>query len=365
MLASLGRSRCWFGQSLVVGASLCVSVAVLGCGGDDGDSGPTTIDIPSGDSGAGNETATPPPSANLTGPMGRIDIAYTYDVAAQDPQKETRSWTLATGELPDGLTLSAAGAIGGTPTKTVKTTTTLLGQGECGTAACRWEVHLEIEVAPILLLGGFGPFGSVKDNPSWLAAEKLDKQMIAGHDVRSVLMPVSWEGAPAALFEAYDRLHPVITIASGVDTSATGVRLESQALNKAVGQDVDGEVKQSGPIDPAGPDAIPTMLPIEDLRTALEADGYTVGVSESAGTFLCNFIFYELMQKVGAEPAGSKLLAGFVHVPSATTLEPTKMAEAWKVIIGRVVEYRAGLIAGNRSRPLPPTITIFTPPTFE
>lgn len=364
MLAAPGRSRRWY-VCLPFVASVFATLVMTGCGGDDGDSGPTTIDVPAGDSGGGGESATPPTPANLTGPTGRIDIAYSYDVAAQDPLKETRTWTLATGELPEGLTLSEAGAIGGTPAKTMKSSATLLGQGECGTAACRWEVHLDIEVAPILLLGGFGPFGSVKDNPSWLAAEKLDKQMIAGHDVRAVLMPVSWAGAPAELFEAYAHLRPVITIASGVDTSAQGVRLESQALNKALGQDVDGEVKQSGPIDPNGPDAIPTMLPVEDLRVMLEQAGYTAGISESAGTFLCNFIFYELMQKVTAEPPEQKLLAGFVHVPSVTTLDPEKMAEAWKLIIDKVVTYRAGLVAGNRSRALPPTITIFTPPKFE
>jgi len=71
------------------------------------------------------------------------------------------------------------------------------------------------------------------------------------------------------------------------------------------------------------------------------------------------------MQKVGAEPPESKLLAGFVHVPAVTKIEPSKMTEAWKLIINRVVEHRAGMIAGNRARTLPPTITIFTPPKFE
>jgi pyrrolidone-carboxylate peptidase len=91
-----------------------------------------------------------------------------------------------------------------------------------------------------------------------------------------------------------------------------------------------------------------------------------VGISEDAGDFLCNFIFYKLMQRLGTEPQEERLLGGFLHVPMASNLETAKMTEAWRLIIARVVEERAALAGGQRMRgALPPTITIFTPPRYD
>jgi pyrrolidone-carboxylate peptidase len=97
-------------------------------------------------------------------------------------------------------------------------------------------------------------------------------------------MPVSWEKAPVELFAAYDHLRPVITIASGLDNSVTGIRLESRAVNQATGKDVDGVAWTTGPIDPTGPESMNSLLPIEELRLALEQRAIRWGFRRTPGT---------------------------------------------------------------------------------
>jgi pyroglutamyl-peptidase len=301
------------------------------------------FDAGSPESGGDTHADVAPEPVDLAGPLGRIDYAYELDLSAADPQHEPRSFALASGALPPGLSLAASGTVQGTPSTSGPAKAVVHAQGACGTPACLLEIRLSIRIADVVLLSGFGPFAGVPENPSWLAVAALDREMVAGHDVRAVLLPVTWQGAPAAFFPEYDRLRPVIAVASGVDTGAKGVELESQAANKASGMDVDGISKNNEPIDPAGPASLPTLLPVDQLRGALEADGFQASISSSAGTYLCNFMFYELMQKLATEPPAEHRIGGFVHVPSAATLAPADMTGAWRLMIARLVEYRAGL----------------------
>ena len=60
-----------------------------------------------------------------------------------------------------------------------------------------------------------------------------------------------------------------------------------------------------------GPDELPTRLPVDRLLEALEAAGFEeVVTSEDAGGYLCNHVFYRLLDEVDASR-----VAGFVHVP--------------------------------------------------
>lgn len=70
------------------------------------------------------------------------------------------------------------------------------------------------------------------------------------------------------------------------------------------------------PIDEAivkgGPAAYFSTLPIKTCLHALTEAGIHAEVSHSAGTYVCNHVFYGLMNAV-ANLAGTK--AGFIHVP--------------------------------------------------
>jgi pyroglutamyl-peptidase len=60
-----------------------------------------------------------------------------------------------------------------------------------------------------------------------------------------------------------------------------------------------------------GPDGYFSTLPLTEIVTAMKAAGLPASVSLSAGTFVCNHIFYCLQDYLKASPVKS----GFMHVP--------------------------------------------------
>ncbi len=60
------------------------------------------------------------------------------------------------------------------------------------------------------------------------------------------------------------------------------------------------------------PAAFFSSLPIKAMVAALRAAGLPASVSQSAGTFVCNHVFYGLMQRLQASPGAR---GGFMHLP--------------------------------------------------
>jgi pyroglutamyl-peptidase len=66
------------------------------------------------------------------------------------------------------------------------------------------------------------------------------------------------------------------------------------------------------------PDAYFSTLPVKEIVEAIKARGVSASVSLSAGTFLCNHIFYVTQNKF----AGTNVRSGFVHVPLMDSQAP-------------------------------------------
>ncbi|HEU4533145.1 MAG TPA: hypothetical protein VFS00_03470, partial [Polyangiaceae bacterium] len=77
--------------------------------------------------------------------------------------------------------------------------------------------------------------------------------------------------------------------------------------------DNEGARPIDAPIVPGGPAAYFSTLPIKAMVAALRAKGVPASVSHSAGTFVCNHVFYRLMHLLATERPGVR--GGFVHVP--------------------------------------------------
>ena len=282
-----------------------------------------------------------PAPTDLTGPVGRIGHSYSLNLAGNDTAP--RVYSLNSGQLPAGLSLTSAGLVQGEPSESGHTQSVVYGQGDCGDVSCRTELHLAIDVAEVLLLSGFGPFDDVTDNPSWLSVEPLGDTMIEGYDVRTVQIPVVWDEAHTKFFEQYDKFHPAIAIGSGIAVGDTTIRLESTAVNIASGTDEAGVAKNKAKINESGPDKYSSLLPLQNLLDDLKAQSFPVRITSSAGTFLCNYLFYGIMARVEQEPASRHVLGGFIHVPETTSLAPAQMTEAWKVVIKTLATYRKSL----------------------
>ena len=68
------------------------------------------------------------------------------------------------------------------------------------------------------------------------------------------------------------------------------------------------------PVVAGGPDAYFTTLPIKAIQAALRGAGIPSEVSQTAGTFVCNHVFYGLMHALRRQPG---VRGGFIHVPPA------------------------------------------------
>ncbi|HEV2303734.1 MAG TPA: pyroglutamyl-peptidase I, partial [Stellaceae bacterium] len=67
------------------------------------------------------------------------------------------------------------------------------------------------------------------------------------------------------------------------------------------------------PVVAGGPAAYFATLPLKPAVAALMREGLPAAVSNRAGTFVCNHVFYSLMHRAAARPP--RLGAGLLHVP--------------------------------------------------
>jgi pyroglutamyl-peptidase len=168
-----------------------------------------------------------------------------------------------------------------------------------------------------LLLTGFEPFGGEFVNPSWEIARALDGWVCEGRTVRAVRLPCAFGDALRTLDDALAAHRPELVICLGQAGGRAEISIERVALNVDDARIPDNLGRQ--PIDaavvPEGPAAYFSTLPIKALAHDLRGSGIAAAVSNTAGTFVCNHVFYALMHRLATTPALAQARGGFVHVP--------------------------------------------------
>lgn len=180
---------------------------------------------------------------------------------------------------------------------------------------------------PTVLVTGFEAFADAPLNPSGEVARRLAE---LGHpDCRLVgeVLPVSFARAAPLLAAAIEAHQPDIVIALGLAESRHAITPERIAINLADARipDNDGSQPRDAEIEHGGPAARFTSLPVKAIAHALDAAGIPSDVSLTAGSYVCNHVFYELMGIVESRAArhgaeGRALRAGFIHVPATPQL---------------------------------------------
>ena len=167
-----------------------------------------------------------------------------------------------------------------------------------------------------VLLTGFDPFGGDAVNPSWLAVERLRGEILAGHRIETAQLPTAFERAPRALRAAIRRHRPALVLCIGQAGGRSAISFERVAINVIDARipDNDGTQPVDAPVAKGGPVAYFSTLPIKSLSAALLAAGIPAEISQTAGTFVCNQVFYALMRSLARLPT-PRPRGGFVHVP--------------------------------------------------
>jgi pyroglutamyl-peptidase len=167
-----------------------------------------------------------------------------------------------------------------------------------------------------VLLTGFVPFAGDEVNSSWLAVQRAVREWRGPDAPHAGVLPVEFGAAAERMDELLERYRPDVVIATGLAVGRDAVTPERIAINvdDARIPDNAGRAPIDRPIITDGPAAYFTTLPIKAAVDAVEAAGIRSRVSQTAGTFVCNHVFYHLMHVAHATGG---MRAGFVHVPVA------------------------------------------------
>jgi pyroglutamyl-peptidase len=170
---------------------------------------------------------------------------------------------------------------------------------------------------PTILLTGFDAFGGADLNPSWLAVKALQGRQVLGHKVVAARLPTVY-GESLKTLNQLLRLHrPALVVCVGQAGGRSAISLERVAINVDDAPIADNAGAQ--PVDlcvvPGAPVAYFSTLPIKAMLVALQREGLPVEVSQTAGTFVCNHVFYGLMHTLANHRLLRRTRGGFVHVP--------------------------------------------------
>jgi pyroglutamyl-peptidase len=149
----------------------------------------------------------------------------------------------------------------------------------------------------MILLTGFEPFDGDAHNVSWEAVRAVK-------GVAARRLSCDAEAAVVALRAVIAELAPSAIIAVGQASRRTAINVERMAAERD--------------------DFRYATLPVERIADAINAGGVNAVVSNDAGDYVCNHLFYELM-RVATVPAG------FIHVP--TTMPLADIVRALRIAV--------------------------------
>jgi pyroglutamyl-peptidase len=166
-----------------------------------------------------------------------------------------------------------------------------------------------------ILLTGFEPFEQEPLNPSWEAVRALDGWPCAGAQVAARQLPCVFGQALQVLEQLMEELKPALVICVGQAGGRSQMSLERVAINVDDARIADNAGRQpiDQPIRSGGPAAYFSTLPIKGMAKAMRAAGIPAEVSQTAGTFVCNHVFYGLMDQLAAHAPAVR--GGFIHIP--------------------------------------------------
>ena len=166
-----------------------------------------------------------------------------------------------------------------------------------------------------VLLTGFEPFGGETTNPSWSTVQEVARTWSGPENVVAVELPVDFAAVDRALLDALEQVRPDLVICVGRAGGTATLAVERIAINVDDARIPDNHGSQpiDEPIVADGPAAYFSTLPIKAAVAELDRLGVAAVVSQTAGTYTCNHVFYRLMHTL----EGTDVRCGFVHVPFA------------------------------------------------
>ncbi len=201
-----------------------------------------------------------------------------------------------------------------------------------------------------VLLTGFEPFDGQAINPSEEIAREINDATIARHRVVGALLPCVFGAALKELKHQLKLHDPAVVICLGQAGGRSEITPERVAINVDDARIADnaGQQPVDRPVVKDGPAAYFSTLPIKAIVQELRKHDIPAAVSQTAGTFVCNHVFYGLMHELTLHRPGVR--GGFIHVPfvpeqmkDQPSLPFETMTAGIRLAITAAVEYRRDL----------------------
>lgn len=165
-----------------------------------------------------------------------------------------------------------------------------------------------------ILVTGFDPFDGDKINPA-IEAVKLLPDKIKNAKIIKLEIPTVFNKSAEVVKKAIEKSHPDYVLNVGQAGGRFGLTPERVAININDGRipDNDGYQPLGEPIQNDGDTAYFTQLPIKAETKAIREAGLPASVSNTAGTYVCNHIMYQVQYMRARQFPNIK--AGFIHIP--------------------------------------------------
>ena len=166
-----------------------------------------------------------------------------------------------------------------------------------------------------LLLTAFEPFAGESMNPSLEAARQMEKIDFRDTVVQLAELPVDRYGAVKIALDLIRSSKPDIVIMLGEAGGRYRVNPERVAINVddfRIADNVGNQPKDESIVE-GGPAAYFSTLPIRAITDRIIKAHIPAAISNSAGSYLCNRLFFSVMHAITVEGLGAK--AGFIHLP--------------------------------------------------
>ncbi len=165
-----------------------------------------------------------------------------------------------------------------------------------------------------ILVTGFDPFGDDTINPASLILDELP-EVIGNHIVTTQQIPTSAQRSHNVLKDVLSQECYDAVISIGQAGGRPDLTLERVAINLDEFRiaDNDGEVLTGKKICEDGPDGYLSKLPLKGMIASIQGRKIPASISYSAGTFVCNHVFY--LANYFLSQQGKDCQATFIHVP--------------------------------------------------
>lgn len=208
-------------------------------------------------------------------------------------------------------------------------------------------------VALKILITSFEPFGGETVNPSYEAVRLLP-DAIAGAEISKLQLPTVFSRCGPAVEAGILAYRPDAVLCVGQAGGRDHIAVERVGINLIDARIPDnaGARPVDTPIQPDGPAAYFSTLPVKAIAQRIQSRGIPCQLSCSAGTYVCNCVLYQLLHMAALRYP--HIRAGFIHVPFSSeqvrtkpdrtpSLPLTVIAEALTLAAEAIVEHQQGL----------------------